>query len=170
MLDGTLALQATTLATLRALGQAAERGSDMLTGALPNYAVYETADGLHMAMGALEGKFFQAFCKAVERPDLARLPLSPGKASEPLRAALTALFKSRTRDAWAALLADADCCVTPILKPAEACASPQALARGLIESVDGKNAIAMPLVFDGKRGVATASAPALGADNAKLLG
>ena len=70
MLDGTLALQTTTLSTLRAVGEAAARGSDMLSGALPNYAVYETADGQHIAMGALESKFFMAFCKAVERPDL----------------------------------------------------------------------------------------------------
>lgn len=170
MLDGTLALQATTLSTLRAVGEAAPRGSDMLTGALPNYAIYETADGAHMAMGALESKFFQAFCKAIERPDLAKLPLAPGSKGELLRSELTTLFKSRTRDEWAALLANADCCVTPILKPAEALVSAQAKARGLVESLDGKPAIAMPLVFDGQRGVALAAAPKLGADNAAILG
>lgn len=170
MLDGTLALQTTTLSTLRAVGEAAARGSDMLSGALPNYAVYETADGQHMAMGALESKFFMAFCKAVARPELAKLPLAPGPKGEALRSELTALFKSKTRDEWAVLLADADCCVTPILKPAEALASVQAKARGLVESVAGKPAVAMPLVFDGQRGVAVSEAPQLGADNAAILG
>ncbi len=170
MLDGTLALQATTLSTLRALGQAATRGGDMLTGALPNYAVYETADGQYMAMGALESKFFQAFCAAVNRPDLARMPLAPGKPGAPLRAEITALFKSKTRDEWTELLAAADCCVTPILTPAEALETLQAKARGLLLSSNGKPAVAMPLVFDGQRGVAVADAPALGADNASILG
>jgi crotonobetainyl-CoA:carnitine CoA-transferase CaiB-like acyl-CoA transferase len=146
MLDGTLALQATTLATLRTVGQAAPRGRDMLTGGLPNYAVYETADGLHMAMGALEAKFFQAFCRAVERPDLARLPLAPGPAGAPLREALTTLFKSRTRAEWAALLADADCCVTPVLTPEEALMSTQAQARQLVaHDASGQPAITLPL-------------------------
>lgn len=170
MLDGTLALQTTTLSTLRALGTAAPRGGDMLTGALPNYAVYETADGQHMAMGALESKFFQAFCKAVARPDLARMPLAPGKSGAALRAELTALFKTKTRDEWALLLADADCCVTPILTPAEALNSAQAKARGLVSEVGGKPAVLMPLLFDGQRGVTVGDAPSLGADNAALLG
>ena len=169
MLDGTLALQATTLSTLRALGSAAPRGGDMLTGALPNYAIYETADGQHMAMGALESKFFQAFCKAVARPDLARMPLAPGKPGAGLRDELTALFKTKRRDEWALLLADADCCVTPILTPAEALHSPQAKARGLVSTIGGKPAVLMPLVFDGQRGVAVGEAPPLGADNAALL-
>ena len=170
MLDGTLALQAATLSTLRELGQVPARGSDMLTGGLPNYTVYETADGKHMAMGALESKFFKAFCVAVGRPDLAKLPLAPGKAGAALRAEIEALFKTRTRDEWTTLLADADCCVTPILTPAEALESPQAKARGLVVTANGKPAIAMPLVFDGQRGVPLGDAPKLGADNAAILG
>lgn len=169
MLDGTLALQATTLSTLRALGSAAPRGGDMLTGALPNYAVYETADGGHMAMGALESKFFQAFCKAVERPDLAKLPLAPGNAGAPLREALTALFKSRTRQEWTTLLADADCCVTPVLSTEEAIVNAQVKARGLMDAASGKPQVQMPLRFDGQRGIDLGAAPALGADNARLL-
>lgn len=169
MLDGTLALQTTTLSTLRALGQAAPRGGDMLTGALPNYAVYETADGQHMAMGALESKFFLAFCKAVQRTDLAKLPLAPGAAGAPLRAALAELFKSKTRDEWAAALKDADCCVTPVLNPSEALVSEQAQARGLVGTLNGKPAVALPLVFDGHRGIAVAPAPRLGEHNQGIL-
>lgn len=170
MLDGTLALQAVTLASARTTGRDPARGADMLTGALPNYAVYETADGQHMAVGALESKFFQGLCKAVQRPDLARMPLAPGKAGEPLRQELKALFKSKTRDEWTALLADADCCVTPIYKPGEALQSPQVQARVLVETVQGKPAIAMPLCFDGVRGIPVGPAPALGADNERVLG
>lgn len=169
MLDGTLALQAATLSTLRALDQVTPRGSDMLTGALPNYAVYETADGKHMAVGALESKFFQSFCAWIKRPDLAKMPLAPGKGGAALRAEMTALFKSKTRDEWAVLLADSDCCVTPIYNPGEALETAQAKARGLVVQANGKPAVAMPLVFDGQRGVPVSDAPALGADNAAIL-
>ena len=169
MLDGTLALQATTLSTLRALGRAAPRGGDMLTGALPNYAVYETAAGGYMAMGALESKFFQAFCKHVERPDLAKLPLAPGKPGEPLREALTTLFKSRTREEWTALLAGADCCVTPVLSTEEAIVNAQVKARGLMDASSSKPQVQMPLRFDGQRGLELGAAPTLGADNLRLL-
>ena len=170
MLDGTLALQVTTQGAIRALGKAPPRGQDMLTGGLPNYALYETADGRHMACGALESKFFQAFCRAIERPDLLKLPLAPGAKGEPLRAALTTLFKSRTQGEWTAALADADCCVTPVLSAEEALHTPQVQARALIDETDGKPAVALPLRFDGARGVTTTAAPALGADNTTILG
>lgn len=58
MLDGTLALQAVAMATLRTHGQTQPRGADMLTGALPNYSLYRCRDGGYVAVGALEPKFF----------------------------------------------------------------------------------------------------------------
>jgi crotonobetainyl-CoA:carnitine CoA-transferase CaiB-like acyl-CoA transferase len=142
----------------------------MLTGGLPNYAVYETADGRYMAMGALENKFFQQFCKHIERTDLLKLPLAPGVKGEPLRQALVSLFKSKTRDEWAAALATADCCVTPVLAAEEALQSDQARIRSLVDVRNGKPAIAFPVLFDGLRGAAVGDAPKLGADNTEVLG
>ncbi|HXG28711.1 MAG TPA: CaiB/BaiF CoA-transferase family protein, partial [Nevskiales bacterium] len=60
MLDGTLALQAVALGTLRAHGRVQPRGEDMLSGALPNYSLYKCRDGKYLAVGALEPKFFKA--------------------------------------------------------------------------------------------------------------
>lgn len=170
MLDGTLALQAVTTATQRTLGHANPRGGDMLSGALPNYSTYECADGKYLAVGALEQKFFLAFCAAVGRPDLAKGRLTPGPGGEATRAAMAELIRSRTRDQWAADLAQADCCVTPILTPDEALQGAQVLARGLVEQAGGKPALGSALVFDGQRPAPLADAPALGADNAALLG
>lgn len=59
MLDGTLALQAIAVSTLRTHGRTQPRGEDMLTGALPNYGLYKCRDGKYLAIGALEPKFFQ---------------------------------------------------------------------------------------------------------------
>jgi len=170
MLDGTLALQAVTLSQQRMLGQAPARGQDMLTGALPNYAVYECADGKHVAMAALEMKFWQNFCAAVQRPDLARLPLAPGVAGDKTRRELVALFKTRTRDEWEALLGDADACVSAILTPAEALQTEQIKARGLIEDVGGKPAFGLPLRLpDAALPEALPPPPKAGADSSELL-
>src|SRR3546814_7937236 len=88
MLDGSLALQVSAATTLRTVKASLPRGSDMLSGALPNYKLYATADGKHVAFGALELKFFHKFLQAVERPDLMKLAPVPGPGGQPLHAAL----------------------------------------------------------------------------------
>lgn len=65
MLDGSFALQAVGLATLHAEGRPRPRGRDMLTGALPNYRLYRCRDGRHLAVGALEPKFFRRLLAAL---------------------------------------------------------------------------------------------------------
>jgi alpha-methylacyl-CoA racemase len=168
MLDGTLALQALSLATIRTLGDSAARGGDILSGGLANYSIYACADGKHVALAALEPKFFLNFCKAVDRPDLAALPLAPGADGATLRAALSALFKTRSRDEWEQLLADRDCCVSGIYTPQEALDNPQVKARGLVRMEDGKPVSDLPIRFSDAAGTA-GDCPALGADTAGVL-
>jgi crotonobetainyl-CoA:carnitine CoA-transferase CaiB-like acyl-CoA transferase len=147
MLDGTLALQVAALATLRATGKSAPRGQDLLSGGLPNYAIYETADGKHLAVGTLEHKFFARMCALAGRPDLLELPMVQGEAGQPLREALTVLFKSRTRDEWERLLAHEDTCVSAILTPEEALQNEQVHARGVVQTEAGKPAFGLPIRF-----------------------
>ncbi|MDR3414860.1 MAG: CaiB/BaiF CoA-transferase family protein [Nevskia sp.] len=168
MLDGTLALQVATLATLRATGKAAPRGQDVLSGALPNYSIYETADGKYLAVGALEYKFFARTCALVGRPDLLKKPMAPGKAGQELRDELTALFKSRTRDEWEKLLAHEDTCVSAILTPEEALQNEQVRARGLVRSEGGKPAFGLPIQFSMPL-PALGPSPALGAHTSEVL-
>lgn len=169
MLDGTLALQVAALSTLRALGRTQPRGADMLSGALPNYSLYECADGQWFALGALEPKFWQAFCTAAGQPELGRRVPAPGAAGETARTATAALFRTRTRDAWEALLAPADACASGVYTLEEALANEQVQARGLVEDCGGKPAIAHPLRFVDAAPSASTPAPALGADTRTLL-
>ncbi|MEO6922175.1 MAG: CaiB/BaiF CoA-transferase family protein [Collimonas sp.] len=169
MLDGTLALQALSLATIRTMGESQARGGDVLSGGLPNYSIYVCADGKHVALAALEPKFFFNFCKAVDRPDLAALPLAPGADGAALRNALGLLFKTRSRDEWEILLADLDCCVSGIYSPQEALANPQVKARGLIRMEDGKPLSDLPIRFSDADVTVTGGCPALGADTAIVL-
>lgn len=169
MLDGLLALQCVATATLRTLGHAQPRGQDMLSGALPNYSVYACAGGGYLAVGALEPKFWQAFCAAVQRPDLAARMPAPGPAGAAVRQALTELIATRTRDEWESLLQTHDACAGGVYALDEALASAHCQARSLVESIAGKPAVGCPLMFDGQRPPPAEPAPALGADTPTLL-
>lgn len=170
MLDGTLALQVVALSTLRTVGRSMPRGADMLTGGLPNYSLYECADGLWVTLGSLEPKFFAAVCAAAGRPDLLKLPMAPGPAGEPLRRELTALFKSRPRAEWLQVLEGDETCLGPVLTPAEALQDPQVRARGMARPDEkGKPLLGCGLAFQDARATATGPAPALGADTERVL-
>ena len=78
------------------------------------YTLYETADGRWLALGALEPKFWRAFCERLGRPDF--LPLQRAREFDEIRAVL----RTRTRDAWLALFDGVDTCLTPVLTPEEA--------------------------------------------------
>ncbi|HUS23432.1 MAG TPA: CaiB/BaiF CoA-transferase family protein [Candidatus Binatia bacterium] len=169
MLDGTLALQVLSQATLRTVGHPIPRGSDMLTGGLPNYSLYECADGRHIGVGALEPKFLQNLCASLGRPDLARLPAAPGAAGEPLRRELAALFRTRTRDEWDTSLAEHDTCVGAVLTPDESLENAQVLARGLVRQAGGKPAVGHPVQFGGAPLPEPSPAPRLGQHTAEVL-
>lgn len=169
MMDGTLALQVLSLNSLRTFGKSAPKGRDMLSGALPNYGVYECADGKFLAVGSLEMKFFHETLRLAGREDLKKLPPVPGKQGDVLRAELVALFKSRSRDEWEALMANADTCVSAILTPEEVLNNEQVIARGMIVDDNGKPAFNLPIFFDNATAV-NGQAPKLGADNDAVLG
>lgn len=110
---------------LAATGRTAPPGRDLLSGGAPCYGVYRTADGRHLAVGALESQFWSRLCTAIGRPQWIAQHhahgLLPGSAAAlALRAELAALFASQPLAHWWALLEPADCCVTPALRLDEA--------------------------------------------------
>lgn len=141
MADGLLAHAVIPLATLNASGRTRPAGADKLTGALPCYAQYRTADGRFVAMAALERKFWDRFCEHVARPDWQprHLPRDEAEAAA-LRAELAALFASRPLAHWADLFAADDCCVTPVLRLDETLAHPRFEARGMVLPLDERGA------------------------------
>jgi crotonobetainyl-CoA:carnitine CoA-transferase CaiB-like acyl-CoA transferase len=137
MLDGTLALM--PLLASMVLNGVPEPGpgAGWLSGALPGYNVYETADGRYVTLGALEPRFWAELCRRIERPDLVerQFPLDE-EDRRAVEAELAAIFRTRTRDEWVAGLGDADVCLGPVNSLAEALADPQIRARGLVAEVD----------------------------------
>ena len=107
--------------TLQAAGRTPPPGRDLLSGGAPCYAVYRTADGRHLAVGALELKFWQALCGAVGRPEWADRHWTRGlavgsPASMALRGELAALLAARPLEHWTAVFEQVDACVTPVLR------------------------------------------------------
>jgi crotonobetainyl-CoA:carnitine CoA-transferase CaiB-like acyl-CoA transferase len=92
-----------------------------LTGGLAAYAIYETADGRHLTVGALEPKFFVRLCELLERPELAERQLV-AEAQPALAAELARTFRRRPLAEWLELFEQEDVCVGPVATLAEAAA------------------------------------------------
>ncbi len=107
------------------------RGRDVLAGGLAVYQTYECSDGRYVSLASLEPKFWKAFCAASGFEGTLEA-LQPGPHQDALRGELTTLFRSRTRDAWAALGAAHDCCLEPVLEPVEVLEDAQLKARALL--------------------------------------
>uniref|UniRef100_E1T4U1 L-carnitine dehydratase/bile acid-inducible protein F n=1 Tax=Burkholderia sp. (strain CCGE1003) TaxID=640512 RepID=E1T4U1_BURSG len=104
-------------------------GQGLLNGGVPCYNLYRTQDGRWLAVGALELKFWENLCMALDRPEWATRHWSLGQAiggpdAESLMQELADLFGTRALDEWVALLEPLDCCVSPVLSAAEAARHP----------------------------------------------
>src|SRR5574343_1399983 len=164
MTDSVLAHTYFAMLRLNDAGHAAPRGGDLLSGGLPCYATYRCADGKYMAVGALEGKFWQLCCSTLARPEWIKRQWDPA-----LRDELAALFATRPRDAWAAAFAGVDCCVTPVLSREESLVDPQITARGMVVKADGLTQFAPPLKMSDHPFEIRRPAPAVGEHNQPLL-
>jgi alpha-methylacyl-CoA racemase len=104
-----------------ARGAPGASGHSLLNGGVPCYGVYRTADQRFLAVGALELKFWQALCDALDRPDLRDVhwqlgePVGSARHAQ-VRDALAAIFIQHDMNAWVARLAPFDCCVSPVLR------------------------------------------------------
>jgi alpha-methylacyl-CoA racemase len=117
-----------------------ERGGNLFDGSAPFYGTYECADGRFVAVGALEPHFWSALLRGLGLADqAAELPRQHDRARWPeLVSRIAEVFKTRTRDEWAAHFADTDACVTPVLNPFEAHEHPHNAARGTFVDVAGQ--------------------------------
>ncbi|MCP3420583.1 CoA transferase [Nocardioides sp. STR3] len=127
IVDGTAHLNAMA-STFAALGlDTGTRRSGLLDGGTPWYDLYETADGEHVSVAALEPQFWAALVEriGVDLPDR-----DDPASSRAIRQALTRRFKERTQAEWAEVFDGTDACVAPVVPLAEAPAHPHLAARG----------------------------------------
>ena len=133
MADGALSWMAMVAPGVLMGAPPPTRGRDTLTGGFVCYRPYECADGW-VTFGALEPKFYGAWCRGVGREDLIDKQFeAPGS---PAHAELEAVFRERTRDEWQAFAAEVDCCLEPVLDMAEALDSELVRARGMVVEIE----------------------------------
>ena len=142
------------------------------------YNIYETADGLYLALGALETKFWSTFCARIGRPELVALQDALGERQAAVVAELRALLRTRTRAAWLELFANDEVCLTPVNDVASALRDPHITARGAVQRLDGSTWVTTPIAitdtptdegWNRARHVDVVPAPALGAHTDEVL-
>jgi crotonobetainyl-CoA:carnitine CoA-transferase CaiB-like acyl-CoA transferase len=133
MADGALSWLAMVAARTFAEGEAPARGELELAGAIACYRPYACADGW-VTLGALEPKFWAAWCAGVGREDLLDAQHAAPASAE--HAEVEAIFAARTRAEWEAFAAEHECCLEPLLELGEALSSELVRARDMVVELD----------------------------------
>lgn len=137
IVDGTASLMTMCMSQAMQGTFREERGANRLDGGAPYYAVYPTADGGYIALGAIEPQFFAEFCERVGvRPELRRCQSDVEKWPE-LFEEFARIFRSRTTAEWTARLEGTDACCAPVLTLSEALRHPHLVSRGTFTDLDG---------------------------------
>jgi alpha-methylacyl-CoA racemase len=133
MADGALSWLAMVAGAYFADGNVPRRGDLPLAGALICYRPYECADGW-VSLGALEPKFWQAWCRGVGREELIAAQFErPGS---PAHARVQEIFRARSRADWEAFASEHDCCLEPVLELDEALDSELVRAREMVVEIE----------------------------------
>jgi alpha-methylacyl-CoA racemase len=138
MFDGALSWLALVAAEAFASPRAPRRGDLLLAGALTCYRPYRCADG-YVTLGALEPKFWRAWCVGVGREDLLDHAFDPPDSAT--HQTVSEIFAQRTRAQWQAFASEHDCCLEPVLELDEVLDSELVRARAMVVGVGQPGAI-----------------------------
>jgi crotonobetainyl-CoA:carnitine CoA-transferase CaiB-like acyl-CoA transferase len=151
MADGALSWLAMVAGRYFADGVVPERGDQLLAGSVICYRPYECSDGW-VTLGALEPKFWQAWCRGVGREDLIERQFEhPGSEAHEQ---VIEIFKARSRADWTRFAGEHDCCLEPVLDLEEALASDLVREREMVVELDqpgvegGVRRLGVPIKLD----------------------
>jgi crotonobetainyl-CoA:carnitine CoA-transferase CaiB-like acyl-CoA transferase len=172
MFHGSLSWLALVAARYLAEGTPQARGELELAGGLLCYRPYACSDGW-VTLGALEPKFWQAWCRGVGRDDLVEKQFErPGSEAH---AEVERIFLERTREEWRAFASEHDCCLEPVLGLDEALDSELVRAREMVVSLDqpgaesGVRLLGVPVKLSRTPGAPAGPGPALGEHTEEVL-
>ena len=172
MADGALSWLALVAGRYLADGVVPKRGEPELTGGLICYRPYACKDGW-VTLGALEPKFWQAWCQGVGREDLIEKQFErPGTEAH---AEVERIFLDRTRDEWHEFATHNDCCLEPVLDLDEALDSDLVRAREMVVELDQPGAtqpvrqLGVPVKLSRTPGAVDKPGPALGEHTDEVL-
>ncbi|MFN8025307.1 MAG: CaiB/BaiF CoA-transferase family protein [Acidimicrobiia bacterium] len=132
MVDGAAYLMGPIWGLRNMGGISDERGTNLLDTGAPFYDAYETSDGKWVSIGSIEPQFYAELLERLGI-DPEGLPHQNDRAGWPaMKERLTAIFETKTRDEWCAVLEGTDVCFGPILTMTEAAEHPHIKARGTV--------------------------------------
>ena len=136
MVDGAASLMAMFF-SMAGRGFKTERGANMLDGGAHFYNTYETADGEHICVGAIEPQFYAELVQKAGL-DAERFGAQMDAAQWPAyKEELARVFKTKSRDEWCAVMEGSDVCFAPVLSIAEAPEHRHNRHRATFVTVDG---------------------------------
>lgn len=169
IVDGAAHLLSGTHAMLNTATWRDERGVNMLDGGAPYYAVYETHDGGHMAVGAIESKFYRLLLTGLGLHDVDVSQQHERPTWPRTRELIAAAFGTRTRAEWTEIFERTDACVAPVMSLREAAEHAHLKARGTVVERDGVVQAAPAPRFSGTPAAVGAAPVALGAHTHEVL-
>jgi len=138
MTEGAALLMSMVWGFRSTLGWRDERGVNILDTGAHFYDTYETADGKHVAIGAIEPQFYAQLRAVIGLDSDPDFDTQMHPAAWPaLKDRLAAVFRTKTREEWCTLMEGTDICFAPVLSMAEAPAHPHNIARGAFIERDG---------------------------------
>jgi alpha-methylacyl-CoA racemase len=145
------------------------RDANLLDGGAHFYDCYETSDGKWVSIGAIEPQFYALLMEKAQISDSDFSAQMDAKGWPALSEKMAAVFKTKTRDEWCALLEGTDVCFAPVLDWNEAAAHPHNVARGTFVEVEGIMQPAPAPRFSATPGAITTVAPKPNAHRADIL-
>jgi alpha-methylacyl-CoA racemase len=138
MFEGAAALGTSAFVSMAmGLYDASRPGTNLSDTGAHFYDVYETRDGKHVAVGAIEPQFYAELLRGLGL-DGSALPGQMDRASWPaMKQRFAEIFRNKTRAEWDEVFAGKDACVSPVLTPAEAAGHLHARERGSFCSPGG---------------------------------
>ncbi len=171
MFDGALSWLALVAARYLCERVPPERGTLELAGSLICYRPYACKDGW-VTLGALEPKFWQAWCGGVGREDLVEKQFEPPGSEA--HAEVERIFLERTREEWSEFASNHDCCLEPVLDLDETLDSELVRARDMVVELDqpgtdGVSLLGVPVKLSRTPGAPAGPGPSLGEHTRDVL-
>jgi crotonobetainyl-CoA:carnitine CoA-transferase CaiB-like acyl-CoA transferase len=132
MVDGLLTMMFLNVDDYVTSGEVRHRGQTITTGRYPWYHIYETRDGKHLTVCAIEPWFFENLCRALDIEEFIPHQHDEGEKRDEMFAAFREAFLRKTRDEWVAELMPAETCVAPVYAMDEVVRDPHLRERGMI--------------------------------------
>jgi len=163
-----------------------KKGEEVLSGTYPFYRLFKCKDGKYLSLGAIEQKFWDNFCDAINHPELKleqyssvdylckQLNLKPSTNFEEITTLLESVFIERTCDEWVSFLTSKDICCTPVNDLSSAWNDEHVRSRGVLVDVDdprygSRSHLRLPLKFNAEP-LRISPAPDPGQNNEEIYG